>query len=132
MPGYRPLENAKTTREIEIAASADELSREGKNEEAIVLLRALISELEDAEGTLPSWPYGRLAFTYRRLARYSDEVELLERYIHLQPDEAQAVRFNARLSKAQALLSKKGKSKMMPLRSDRVSTIRCWQSTVLA
>ncbi len=60
--------------------------------------------------------------------RHADEVELLERYIARQPDEEQAVRFNARLSKARALVAKRNKSSIMPLRTDRASTIPCWQT----
>src|SRR5205085_7611150 len=92
-----------------------------------IMLEELIRELEARGGELPSWPYGRLAFVYRRLHRHVEEVELLERYIAMQPDPEQAVRFNARLSKARALMAKRNKSAIMPLRTDRASTIPCWR-----
>lgn len=128
MPGYRPLRNAETQDHHGIAARADDLSRRGRDDEAACLLESFIAELEASGANLPSWPYGRLAFVYRRLRRHADEVELLERYISLQGDEEQAVRFSARLSKARALSSKRSKSTIMPLRTDRASTIPCWQT----
>jgi hypothetical protein len=103
MPGYRPLRNAETLEEVAAASRADALSRDGRDEEAVLLLERLIAELEEADGELPMWPYGRLAFLYRRMRRYRDEVALLERYISVQADSEQAVRFNARLSKARSL-----------------------------
>ena len=93
MPGYRPLRHAESVEHLGVAERADELSRAGRDEEAALLLEDLIRELEARDGGLPSWPYGRLAFVYRRLHRHADEVELLERYIARQPDEEQAVRF---------------------------------------
>ncbi|MEO7458128.1 MAG: hypothetical protein ABIY52_17855 [Gemmatimonadaceae bacterium] len=128
MPGYRPLRHAESEHHIGIAERADELSREGADAEAACLLEEFIADLESREADLPTWPYGRLAFVYRRMRRYSDEVDLLERYMSLQADEEQAVRFNARLSKARALVAKMNRSKIMPLRTDRASTIPCWQT----
>lgn len=127
MPGYRPLRSAEEPRHVAVAARADELSRAGHDDEAARVLEELIAELEASGDALPNWPYGRLAFVYRRLGRHADEVELLERYVALQPDEEQSVRFNARLSKAHALLAKHSKSAIMPLRTDKQTTISCWQ-----
>ena len=129
MPGYRPLRNAESPAHLDIADRADELSRVGRDEEAAALLESFIAGLE-AHGAddLPAWPYGRLAFVYRRLRRHADEVDLLERYIARHGGEEQAVRFSARLSKARALVAKRAKSAIMPLRTDRQSTIPCWQT----
>lgn len=130
MPGYRPLRTAESPIHLGIAERADELSRLGRDDEAALLLEELIADLEARDADLPSWPYGRLAFVYRRLRRHADEVELLERYISLQAQTEQAIRFNARLSKARALLAKRNRSTIMPLRTDRASTIPCWQTPV--
>jgi hypothetical protein len=130
MPGYRPLRHAESEQHLGIAERADELSRQGYDAEAACLLEEFIATLEERDMELPSWPYGRLAFVYRRLRRHADEVALLERYIALQADAEQAVRFNARLSKARALLAKRSKSRIMPLRTDKASTIPCWQTPV--
>ena len=127
MPGYRPLKRAESEHHLGIAERADELSRQGDDAAAAQLLEQFIAELEQRQGDLPAWPYGRLAFVYRRMRRYRDEVELLERFMALQGDEEQAVRFSARLSKARALLAKANRSRIMPLRTDRASTIPCWQ-----
>jgi hypothetical protein len=126
MPGYRPLQRDESFEHVVLAQQCDTLTRDGHGEEAALMLEKLIAELEASGDDVPMWPYGRLAFVYRKLQRHADEVALLERYIERDPGETEVVRFKARLSKARALLARREKAKIMPLRSDKESTVRVW------
>jgi hypothetical protein len=100
---YEPVRTA-SPEEIEAAAVADELRRAGRWMEAIAHLLSVVRELEQT-GRTPAWPYGKLAVLYREQRRYDDEIEIMERYRALRPNDPLG-RFNARISKARALASR--------------------------
>ena len=66
------------------------------------------------------------AFGHRQIARPAAVGSLRIRR-RMERNEMEA-RFNARLSKARAQLAKRNKPAIMPLRTDRASTIPCWQT----
>jgi len=92
-----------------------QLKREGRHQEAIDLLFKLIdateAEAKEAGGGwgVAPWYYEQLAIIYRKEQRFSDEVQILERYAEQQ--KAPGVgpsKLGERLKKARVIASNKG------------------------
>ena len=106
MPGYRALPEYYSGTVADLTREAGLLEESGQQADAIAVYeRALAAAAMEAE-TLPGFLCGRLAMLYRQAGRYADEVDLLERYRMSQTSEAARTRFDAKLSKARALLQK--------------------------
>jgi hypothetical protein len=91
----------------------------GEPETAVVLLEEALLASARTRPELPGWLCGRLAALYRTLARYDDEVYLLERYRESQTSEDARSRYDARLSKARTIAERKRRSDSGALRSVR-------------
>jgi len=104
MPGYQPLPEGFTGDTADRVKRAQDLARTGHFDEAVLLYT---EALNVALGVgLPGFVVGRLAMLFRRLGRYDDEIDLLERYRASHTDEGLTTRFTARLSKAVALAAR--------------------------
>lgn len=103
---------------------AEAVQRHGDLPSATRLLEAALAASEDVSPELPGWLCGRLAALYRTQGRYDDEVHLLERYRESQSSEESRTRYDARLSKAQAIAHKKRRSDSTALNSIRDLTRR--------
>lgn len=107
MPGYRSLSVHVGGQVAELVREAEHRQRDGDLAAAATLLERAIEEAAIAHGMLPAWACGRLASIYRSLARYDDEVALLERYCESSVTEDAKSRFIARLSKARAIADRR-------------------------
>src|SRR5262245_55968589 len=92
----------------EIKDKVESLKREGKYDEAIKLVTDCIDFTEQracSDGrTLYAWPYEQAAILFRKLKKYENEVEVLERFITKQSAfDNQFVRLSDRLGKAYLL-----------------------------
>jgi DNA polymerase III subunit epsilon len=92
----------------EIKDKVESLKREGKYDEAIKLVTDCISFTEQracSDGrTLYAWPYEQAAILFRKLKKYENEIEVLERFITKQSAfDNQFVRLSDRLGKAYLL-----------------------------
>jgi hypothetical protein len=119
MPGYRALSVTVTGSAADSAREAESLRRVGEPETAVVLLEEALLASARITPELPGWLCGRLAALYRTLARYDDEVHLLERYRESQTAEDARSRYDARLSKARTIAERKRRSDSGALRSVR-------------
>ena len=117
MPGYRPLSSVVTGAAAERARVADTLQRGGDLSTAIELLEKAVDIVATEEPGVPSWLCGRLATLYRRADRLDDEVQLLERCRESQERDEVRARFDARLYKARALMSRRGRNDSVALAS---------------
>ncbi|MEP6620222.1 MAG: hypothetical protein ABJE47_12945 [bacterium] len=102
MPGYRTLAivPADGAEEVHVA---EQLRRVGKLAEAAVLMEQALALGLQRSPVVPGWLAGRLASLYRMLARYDDEVRMLEHYRESQVTDDHRGRYDARLSKARAI-----------------------------
>ena len=103
---------------------AEAAQRHGDLPSATRLLEAALTASAEVSPVLPGWLCGRLAALYRTQGRYDDEVHLLERYRESQTSEESRTRYDARLSKAQAIAHKKRRSGSTALDSIRDLTRR--------
>ena len=78
----------------------------GDLEQAVTFYEMALAESTAVRPEIPGFLCGRLATLYRRLARYDDEVALLERYRDTQTADDSRTRFDARLSKARSMASR--------------------------
>lgn len=106
MPGYRPIADDLTGSAQVDARTAEDLVRAGNVTEAALVLETTVTVSLQSNGAIPPWLCGRLACVYRTLERYDDEVALITRYRESQVSEDMRTRYDARLSKAQALAEK--------------------------
>jgi hypothetical protein len=107
MPGYRALSSSVTGTAAENAREAESLRRDGDSQNAVRLLEEAIAASQAVRAEMPGWLCGRLAALYRTMARYDDEVLLLEQYRESQSSEEACTRFDARLSKARTIAERK-------------------------
>ena len=103
MPAYGALPERIVGPVADLVREASECEQSGEIAKAIRLYECAIEESLRVRPELPGYACGRLAALLRRMKRYSDEVELLERYRASQTDDAARVRLDARLSKAKTL-----------------------------
>jgi hypothetical protein len=110
MPGYRALPEHLSGDVADLTREAGLLEDNGHHGKAIELYeRALAISLARNE-PMPNYLCGRLAVLYRQAGRHADEVDLLERYQLSQTSERDRIRFDARLSKARALMQKNSRN----------------------
>lgn len=83
------------------------------------MLEVALEQATLDQGEMPAWICGRLAAVYRALARFDEEVALLERYSDAQLSEEASSRFRARLSKARAIAERCRKAETGALQSVR-------------
>jgi hypothetical protein len=83
------------------------------------MLELALEQATSDEGKMPAWICGRLAATYRSLARYEEEVGLLERFCDSQLSDEASGRFRARLSKARAVAERCRKTETGALQTVR-------------
>jgi hypothetical protein len=90
-----------------------EFKRQGKNEEAISLLLALVDATENEfkakgpEWCMAPWYFEQLSIIYRKEKRYQDEINIINRYINIVGETGSGyASLCKRLEKAQALLHK--------------------------
>ena len=121
MPGYRPISSAVTGAAADSARAAVLLTQTGDATGAARLLEEALAASMSIRPEMPGWLCGRLAVLYRTLGRLEDEVHLLERYHDSQTSDDARTRYNARLSKARSLLSRKRPKDSGALRSVRRS-----------
>jgi hypothetical protein len=124
MPGYRALSRKTAGGAASETRLAEAVQRHGDLPGATRLLEAALAASEEVSPVLPGWLCGRLAALYRTQGRYDDEVHLLERYRESQLSEDTRTRYDARLSKAQAIAHKKRRTDSTALDSIRVLTRR--------
>jgi hypothetical protein len=124
MPGYRALSNKTAGGAATETRIAQAIQRHGDLPSATRLLEAALVASAEVSPVLPGWLCGRLAALYRTQRRYDDEVHLLERYRESQASEESRTRYDARLSKAQAIAHKKRRSGSTALDSIRDLTRR--------
>lgn len=110
MPGYRALPERHSGVVADLTREADLLDKNGQEAEAIALYERALAAASIEGEAMPGFVCGRLALLYRREGRHADEVELLERYQQSHTSERERIRFDARLSKARALLQKTSRS----------------------
>lgn len=120
MPGYKSLSDHVTGDVADDVRRAEVLLRSGEREEAVLVFEATLAEFARTSGALPGWLCGRLAVLYRSLGRHDDEVSLLERYRESQTSDDARTRYDARLSKAQALAERAHKRETTALSSVRL------------
>lgn len=106
MPGFRSLSDAVTGSAAAFSRDATALEGGGDHLGAIALYERALEFAKVECLPLPGFVCGRLAASYRRARRYQDELDLLERYRDSQTDEVARSRFDARMSKARALVDK--------------------------
>jgi hypothetical protein len=124
MPGYRALSRKTAGGAASETRIAEAVQRHGDLPSATRLLEAALAASEEVSTELPGWLCGRLAALYRTQGRYDDEVRLLERYRESQSGEDSRTRYDARLSKAQAIAHKKRRTDSTALDSIRDLTRR--------
>ncbi|MDB4915388.1 MAG: hypothetical protein JWM95_3032 [Gemmatimonadetes bacterium] len=106
MPGYRTLPESVSGIVADLTREAAMLETEGEHAQAgLIYERALCTAAADAD-SMPAYLCGRLALHYRRLGHHAEEVALLERYQASLRTERERIRFDARLSKAKALMER--------------------------
>jgi tetratricopeptide (TPR) repeat protein len=110
MPGYRALPEHFSGAVADLTREAGLLDKNGQHEEAIAVYERALAAATTENEVMPSFLCGRLALLYRRTGRHAEEVDLLERYQQSQTSEQERIRFDARLSKAKALLQKTSRS----------------------
>lgn len=116
MPKYRPFSATEAGPTADSARAAEALQHNGDVHAAIRILERALAEGGDQAGAMTSgWMFSRLATLYRRVGRLEDEVDLLERYCESHQEDEWRLRFNARLYKARALLSR-SREEQSPIR----------------
>jgi hypothetical protein len=120
MPGYKSLSDHVTGELADDVRRAEVLLRAGEREEAVLVFESTLAEFARTGGALPGWLCGRLAVLYRSLGRHDDEVILLERYRETHTSDDARTRYDARLSKAQALAERTHKSESTAISSVRL------------
>ena len=118
MPGYRELSEMLPGDAAERTRQAQRFEQQGLNHEAVAAYEAALADFP-MDAPLPGFVCGRLAALYRRIARYDDEVALLERYRDSQVGDEARARYDARLSKARAIADTKRRSDCGALASVR-------------
>lgn len=124
MPGYRALPETLSGSIVERAREAGRQEELGDRESAARTYEAALIESSLRSPILPGFLCGRLAALYRRMKRYEDEVDLLERFRASQESEDARTRFDARLSKARALAQRHSKRESVALASIRDLRVR--------
>ena len=119
MPGYRALPARLSGPAADHVRQAELFQQDGDLPSAALMLESALEHVTREEGEMPAWICGRLAATYRSLARYEEEVGLLERYCESQLSEDASARFRARLSKARAIAERRRKVETGALRTVR-------------
>ena len=119
MPGYRALPARLSGSAADHVRQAELHQLEGDLPSAALMLEHALEQVTRDEGEMPAWICGRLAAAYRSLARYEEEVGLLERYCESQRSEEGSARFRARLSKARAIAERRRKADTGALRTVR-------------
>ena len=117
MPGYRSLSSVVTGATAESVRAAETLQRRGDLSTAIQLLESALEVAVGERPEAPAWLCGRLAALYRRAGRLDDEVRLLERCRESQTCDELRARFDARLYKARALVSRTPRKESIVLSS---------------
>lgn len=121
MPGYKALPHSLTGNAADQVREAETRHRAGDLTTAAHLLEEALEASATSSAALPGWLCGRLAALYRTLARYDDEVRLLERYRESQTSEDARTRYDARLSKARTIAERRRRSESTALTSVRAS-----------
>jgi hypothetical protein len=107
MPRYRPFSATESGPTADSARAAEAMQLDGDLNAAIRILECALTEGDGDAGAMTSgWVCSRLATLYRRVGRFEDEVDLLERYCESHQDDEWRMRFNVRLYKARTLLSR--------------------------
>jgi hypothetical protein len=107
MPNNRRLTLTASGPSADAARTAELLRLEGKLAPAIQLLEQLLqTRRPDSDVDTLRRELSRLATLYHRVGRFGDEVALLERCCEFHQEDGWHMRFNARLFKARALLSR--------------------------
>jgi hypothetical protein len=119
MPGYRSLPARLSGPAADYVRQAELYQQEGHLPSAARMLETALVHVTREQGEMPAWICGRLAATYRSLARYEDEVHLLERYCESQRSEDASARFRARLSKARAIAERRRRAETGALQTVR-------------
>lgn len=119
MPGYRALPARLSGLAADHVRQAALYQQDGDLPSAALMLESALEHVTREQGEMPAWICGRLAATYRSLARYEEEVRLLERYCESQRSEDASARFRARLSKARAIAERRQKAETGALRTVR-------------
>ena len=119
MPGYRALTARLSGSVADRVREAELYQQDGNLTSAARVLELALEEGTGDRGEMPAWICGRLAAAYRSLARYDEEVGLLERYCDSQLSEDASARFHARLSKARAIADRRRKPETGALESVR-------------
>jgi hypothetical protein len=111
MPGYRPVPASLSGTVADLTREAALLESQGDRTAAVEVYERAVAAAVAEDHMIPSFLCGRLALLYRKLGRHVEEVALLEEYQATQRSERERVRFNARLSKATALMHKAAESR---------------------
>ena len=119
MPGYRALPARLSGSAADHVRQAELHQQDGDPTSAARCLELALEQATRDQGQMPAWICGRLAAAYRSLARYEEEVDLLERYSEAQRSEDATSRFRARLSKARAIAERNRKTDTGALRTVR-------------
>ena len=119
MPGYRALPVRLSGSAANHVRQAERHQQDGDLTSAARILELALEQAMSDEGEMPAWICGRLAAVYRSLARYDDEVGLLERYCDSPVTEDTSARFRARLSKARAIADRRRKTETGALKTVR-------------
>ena len=109
MPGYRALPARLSGFAADHVRQAELHQQDGDLTSAARMLEVALEQATTDLGEMPTWICGRLAAVYRSLARFDEEVALLERYSEAQQSEEAGARFRARLSKARAIAERRRK-----------------------
>lgn len=109
MPGYRALPARVSGSAADHVRAAELFHKDGDLASAARVLELALEQATGDEGEMPAWICGRLAAAYRSLARYEEEVGLLERYCDSPASDEASGRFRARLSKARAIADRRRK-----------------------
>ena len=106
MPGFIPIPKGVDA-SIDGATRADAYWRVGERRVAVTILEATLDSCAAVNPHLPCWLVLRLAIAYRRMGRYDDEVDVLLRGRASQAQWGEESRYDARLTKAEALADRK-------------------------
>lgn len=106
MPGYRSLDSRFVGVVADATRRADELYRDGDLPGAMSTLEGALALSLTIPPPFPCWAVMRLAFVYRRLKRFPDEAELLERSLPHQADEVAQRRILLRLEKVRSMMAR--------------------------
>ena len=119
MPGFRAMPAEQVSEFSEVVRAAEQLQAQGDTGGAIELYEQAIQPPDSTQAPLPAVLCGRLAALYRLVARYHDEVDLLERYMASQVTDDLRLRFAARLSRARSFAARHARNDSGALASVR-------------